>query len=159
MLENIAKRDGTNVEKAKAYGVGKFFKGRMELIIDLMVGSRGNIGLGFLIGIILIIVIGWIPILGAFVAGLAGGWVARGSMRGLAVGFVSGIVGLVLITTVLTGLGAAIYGHIGEIVGGVVGVVLSAGSVFMASVGGLVGGLANHRGLPASTRIKRGKKR
>ncbi len=130
----------------------------MQLIIDLMVGKHGNIGLGFLVGIFLIIVIGWIPILGAFVAGLAGGWIARGGRRGLAVGFVAGLVGLILITTLLAGLGAALYGHIGEIIGGVVGVVLSAGSLFMASLGGLVGGLANRRRFPASAVGKRSKK-
>jgi hypothetical protein len=109
---------------------------------------RGSIGLGAFVGFLLLIFLGFIPILGALIAGLVAGLIARGAGRGAAAGFVAGIVGAVVVALLLTVGGAAIGGlfglaGLGGLLGGLVGgagVLLSLGNAIVCLIGGLIGG-------------------
>ncbi len=62
----------------------------------------GSMGAGLIIGILLLVLLGWIPFVGWIVAGLAAGLAARGAMRGLFSGLIAGvIVSAVLIAVIL----------------------------------------------------------
>lgn len=110
--------------------------------------SRGGIGLGVLAGFLLLIFLGFIPILGALIAGIVAGLIARGAGRGAVAGFVAGIFGSVVLAIFLSFLGAAVGGifgltGLGGLLGGLVGgsyVVLSLGSAIVCLIGGLIGG-------------------
>jgi hypothetical protein len=109
---------------------------------------RGSIGLGAFAGFLLLIFLGFIPILGALIAGFVAGLIARGAGRGAAAGFVAGILGAVIVALLLTVGGAAIgellgLSGLGGLVGGLVGgaaVLLSLGNAIVCLIGGLIGG-------------------
>jgi hypothetical protein len=111
-------------------------------------GPRGSIGLGAFVGFLLLVFLGFIPILGALIAGLVAGLIARGAGRGAAAGFVAGILGAVVIALLLTVGGATIGGlfglaGLGGLLGGLVGgagVLLSLGNAIVCLIGGLIGG-------------------
>jgi len=108
----------------------------------------GSIGLGAFVGFLLLIFLGFIPILGALIAGVVAGLIARGAGRGAAAGFVAGILGAVVVALLLTVGGAAIGGifglaGLGGLLGGLVGgagVLLSLGNAIVCLIGGLIGG-------------------
>src|ERR1700733_9921454 len=110
--------------------------------------SQGNMGLGVVVGFILMIFLGWIPVIGALIAGFAAGGIAKGgAKRGLIAGFLSGIVGLILLTIIFTVLGGATHVPFGELLGGIIGTGVSAfllvidfGGIILVSIGGLMGG-------------------
>lgn len=52
----------------------------------------GSIGAGVIVGILLLVLFGWITFYGWIVAGLAAGFASRGSARGLLSGLLSGII-------------------------------------------------------------------
>lgn len=52
----------------------------------------GSIGAGILVGLIMLILFGWISLFGWLAAGLAAGFAARGSARGFLAGLISGII-------------------------------------------------------------------
>ncbi len=52
----------------------------------------GSIGAGIISGALLLILIGWIPLYGWIIAGLAAGLVSRGSARGFISALISGII-------------------------------------------------------------------
>jgi len=56
-----------------------------------------SLGLGVLVGFLLLISLGWIPVIGPLIAGIAAGVVARGAKRGALAGFLAGIVGAVIL--------------------------------------------------------------
>jgi uncharacterized membrane protein YeaQ/YmgE (transglycosylase-associated protein family) len=60
--------------------------------------DSGSLGLGVFIGFILMIILGWIPVIGAFIAGLVAGLIAKGGViRGAKAGFLSGMMGAIVI--------------------------------------------------------------
>ncbi|MEM0157146.1 MAG: hypothetical protein QXN26_03655 [Thermoplasmataceae archaeon] len=52
----------------------------------------GSIGSGIISGVLLLILIGWIPLYGWIIAGLAAGLAARGSARGFISALISGVI-------------------------------------------------------------------
>ncbi len=85
---------------------------------------KGSIGLGAFAGFLLLVFLGFIPILGALIAGLVSGLIARGAGRGAAAGFLAGIAGAIILTFVLSIGGAAlgaIFGQagLGALIGGI----------------------------------------
>lgn len=109
---------------------------------------KGSIGVGSVVGFLLLIILGWIPILGAIIAGLVAGLIARGALRGLAAGFISGIIGAVIIAILFSFIGGLIAGAIGSAIGFGVGgllILLSVGGAILSGIGGLIGGLLRHR--------------
>jgi hypothetical protein len=109
---------------------------------------KGSIGLGAFVGFLLLIFLGFIPVLGALIAGIVAGLIARGAGRGAAAGFVAGILGAVIVALLLTAGGATIGGlfglaSLGGLLGGLVGgaaVLLSLGNAIVCLIGGLIGG-------------------
>lgn len=109
--------------------------------------KTGNMGLGVITGFIAMVIIGWIPVVGAFIAGIIAGAIAKGSGRGMMAGFLSGIFGLVLLAFLFTALGGSIGGGIGALVGGLFGIgvssllgLISIGGIILVTIGGLIGG-------------------
>ena len=90
------------------------------------------------------IVLGWIPIIGSFFAGLVAGLIARGGPgRGALAGFLTGIIGALLIAAVLMLLGTAFLGALGFLVGlglSIIVVLLSLFGAIIAVIGGTIGG-------------------
>jgi hypothetical protein len=114
--------------------------------------ETGNIGLGILVGFILMAVIGWIPVVGALIAGIAAGAIAKGPARGLTAGFVSGIIGLVILWILFTFVGASVGGAMGAFIGGILGIGISGvlaivgfGGIAFVTLGGLIGGSVKPR--------------
>lgn len=76
--------------------------------------SSGSIGLGALAGFLLLVFLGFIPIVGALIAGFVAGLIARGAGRGAVAGFVAGILRAVILALFLAVGGGRIrlrYGH------------------------------------------------
>lgn len=48
----------------------------------MLLGGNGSPGLGVFIGFVLMIKLGWFPLVGPFIAGLVAGLIARGGGRG-----------------------------------------------------------------------------
>lgn len=69
--------------------------------------DRGSLGLTVLVGFILMIVLGWFPVIGPLIAGFVAELIARGVGRGALAGFLSGIVGGIIIGVILTIVGTA----------------------------------------------------
>ncbi|MFG1449835.1 MAG: hypothetical protein AAE983_04245 [Thermoplasmataceae archaeon] len=62
----------------------------------------GSMGAGLIVGILLLVLLGWIPFTGWIIAGFAAGLAARGSIRGFFSGLIAGvIVSAVLIAVIL----------------------------------------------------------
>ena len=98
-----------------------------------------GLGSGTLVGFIVMIILGWIPIFGPLIAGFAAGLVAGGGAgRGATAGFLAGILGGIIIGTVITFLGVAFLGPIGALLGifaGFIAIVLSLGGAIIALIG------------------------
>ncbi|MDE1824844.1 MAG: hypothetical protein KGH61_04150 [Candidatus Micrarchaeota archaeon] len=114
--------------------------------------KQGSIGLAIVIGFILMTLIGWIPIIGALIAGIITGVIARGAGRGLAAGLLSGVIGLILLAILISILGAALGGSTGALIGGALGVGLGGilgliyiGGIILVTIGGLIGGAISPR--------------
>ncbi len=121
-------------------------------MIDLFM-KRGSLALGVTLGFVTILVIGWIPLLGPFLAGLVAGLVARGGSRGALAGLLASVMGLLIIVVLLSFAGALLAGILGFLVFGLAGAGLAtilgvayAGGILFATLGGLVGGLLPKRG-------------
>ena len=95
--------------------------------------KAGSITLGVFVGIIMMVIIGWIPLIGALIAGLVAGAIARGARRGLVVGFLSGLIGLLILIFLASAMGSAIAGAVGI------------GGIILVAIGGLMGGAFRHR--------------
>ena len=107
-------------------------------------GTQGSLGLAVLLGFLTMIVLGWIPVIGSFIAGLVAGLIVRGGAgRGATAGFLTGILGALIIAAVLMVLGTASLGGLGFLVGfglSVVVVLLSLVGAIIALIGGAIGG-------------------
>lgn len=115
--------------------------------------SSGSLAGGIAIGFVLLVFLGWIPIIGALGAGFVAGLIARGVGRGAAAGFIAGVVGGIIAVFVLGALGSILGssfgmgllgGAIGAGIGGLV-LLLSVGGAIFAAIGGAVGGAISHR--------------
>lgn len=101
-----------------------------------------------MVGIIVLILLCWIPILGPLIAGFVAGLIAGGSLRGLAVGFLVGLFGSIFIGMLVFLFGSAISvvhsGVVGLLMGGFWGTLVSVMFfiyfVPLTSLGGLIGG-------------------
>lgn len=112
--------------------------------------KNGNIGLGVFIGFLLMVLIGWIPIIGALIAGAIAGSIAKGAGRGLITGFLSGTIGLIILAIILGmvgGLAGSTLGSASAAVGAGIGIGVSSilfiveiGDIIVVTIGGLIGG-------------------
>ena len=106
--------------------------------------DEGSLGLGVIVGIILIVIIGWVPILGALIAGMVAGAIARGPARGLVAGFVAGLIGLLALAFLFTYSGGAVWTIFKNVLLGfnisITLAVLEASGLILISLGGIVGG-------------------
>jgi len=76
--------------------------------------AKGSIRLGTFVGFLLLLLLGFIPILGAVIAGLVAGLIARGVGRGAVAGFLAGIAGAVALIVLLSIGGAALGAFFGQ---------------------------------------------
>jgi hypothetical protein len=106
--------------------------------------KQGSLGLAVFLGFITMIVLGWIPVIGSFIAGLVAGLIARGGAgRGATAGFLTGILGALIIGAVLMFLGTAFLGGLGFLVGfglNILVILLSLVGAIIALIGGAIGG-------------------
>lgn len=106
------------------------------------------------------IFIGWIPILGPMIAGVVSGYLTKGGvLKGIFVAFFSSTLWAVGACLILSVVGIGVLGRLGEllqgadaIIGGVgwmvVVVILGAGAVIFATIGGLIGGIFSRPSAP-----------
>lgn len=126
----------------------------------------GSMGAGIVVGIVLLVLLGWIPFVGWIVAGFAAGLSSRGALRGVFSGLVSGVVvSAVLISVILflsVGNINTIFGYLGNgyLVTSIKGVVMHLevygstelirsvviSGIVIPAVAGLVGGSILSRG-------------
>ncbi len=113
--------------------------------------ETGNLGLGVVAGFLLMAVIGWIPIIGALIAGIVAGAIARGAGRGLLAGFLSGVIGLIILAVFFSILGAAAGGAFGTMIAAIgIGAsvflgIIEIGGIILVTIGGLIGGALRSR--------------
>jgi len=109
---------------------------------------KGSIGLGIVAGFLLLILLGYIPIFGALMAGFVAGLITRGAGRGAAAGLIAGIGGAVILSIILLVAGATIVSLLGQAglavllkgsTGGII-TLLALGNAVVCLVGGLIGG-------------------
>jgi uncharacterized membrane protein YjgN (DUF898 family) len=78
----------------------------------------GSMGAGIAVGIVLLVLLGWIPFVGWIIAGFAAGLSSRGALRGVFSGLISGVVvSAVLISVILflsVGNINTIFGYLGN---------------------------------------------
>ena len=115
----------------------------------LFLGEHSWVKGKILVTFILLIFIGWIPIIGSPIAGFLRGYVAKKGLGGGAlVGFIGGLLGGIIWTIILTVLGGAVLGIIGALAGLLVGGAITMMSIMKAitaAIGGLIGGLVAGR--------------
>ncbi|MDP7976402.1 MAG: hypothetical protein ACP5T5_01765 [Thermoprotei archaeon] len=109
----------------------------------------GSVVLGSVVGFLLIIVIGWVPFIGALIAGFVAGLIARGAWRGFIAGLGASLIGFVIITLAFALAGGAIAGFVGAFTFGLMGLgisvflaIISLAGILLAAIGGALGGLA-----------------
>tara|TARA_B100000315_G_C14417395_1_gene513871 strand:- start:45 stop:506 length:462 start_codon:yes stop_codon:yes gene_type:complete len=115
--------------------------------------TEGSIALGVLAGAILLVIIGWIPLIGGLIAGFVAGAVARGAGRGFIAGLLAGSIGAIILAVVLTSmvslvgelLGLATLGGLLDAGAGAIIAVLSVGGAIVCAIGGLIGGTLRGR--------------
>jgi hypothetical protein len=103
---------------------------------------------GIVVAFVILVVIGWIPLLGAAIAGFVAGMIARGAGRGAMAGFVAGITGGVIAVFILGAIGTLLAGAVGlAFIGGMIGtgigvifLLLSLGNAVVCAVAGAIGG-------------------
>jgi hypothetical protein len=114
--------------------------------------STTRFGLGIVAGFLMLIVLGFIPLIlgfipvGALIAGVIAGLIARGKTRGAEAGWGAGIMGGIL-TAILASQGVA-FGSGASL--GAIGVLLSIWSAVFCAIGGLIGGAYTEPWRPTS---------
>ncbi len=99
---------------------------------------------GIIVTFLLLLVLGWVPVVGPLIAGAVGGYVAgKGAGGGAVAGFIGGIFGGILLGVIVAVLGTAFLGPLGAflglLAGGVVALKLIVPAI-LAAVGDLIGG-------------------
>jgi hypothetical protein len=107
--------------------------------------ERGGMGLGVLVGFLLMLLIGWIPVLGPLLAGVVAGILAQGGVgEGALAGFLSGIMAAIILGLLVTLWGLVNFGPLEALLGGLatfwVALLLSAGAALFGLIGGIIGG-------------------
>jgi hypothetical protein len=105
---------------------------------------KGSIVVGAVAGAILLVLTGWIPVIGALISGIVAGGVTKGLFRGLIAGFLAGVVGFVIVTYLLSDISLMLDGIIGAASGSGTAeaiAMLEFLTVPFASLGGLIGGV------------------
>jgi len=114
--------------------------------------SGGNLFLAILVGFCLHLLLGFVPIIGDFVAGLIAGYIARGAGRGAVAGFFSGMLGgilLAIILSVLLGQVPLVFRGIEPFIGllqfgiAIILVAMSLKGAVIGLLGGLAGGIVS----------------
>jgi hypothetical protein len=83
-----------------------------------MAGKSGSFWLGVVVGFIVMILLGSLPVLGPVVGGFVAGIIARGgAWNGAVAGFTSGILGAIIIGVVFTIGGSLVFGVPGFLMG------------------------------------------
>ncbi len=110
--------------------------------------KEGSVALGSIVGFLLMLVIGWVPFVGALIAGFVAGLIAKGPGRGFAAGLGASIIGLAMITLAFALAGTFLAGLVGTLTFGLLGLGISVflgimwlGGIILAAVGGALGGL------------------
>jgi hypothetical protein len=114
-------------------------------VTQFLSDERGGMGLGVFSGFLLMLLIGWIPVLGPLLAGMVAGILANGGVgRGAFAGFLSGIMAAIILTLLVTLWGLLELGPLEALLGGLttfwVALILSAGAALFGLVGGIIGG-------------------
>jgi hypothetical protein len=107
--------------------------------------ERGGMGLGVFVGFLLMLLIGWIPVLGPLLAGVVAGILAQGGVgKGALAGFLSGILAAIILGSLVAFYGLVKLGPMAALLGGLAtftaALLLSAGAAFFGLIGGIIGG-------------------
>jgi len=107
--------------------------------------AKGNFWLGVIVGFIVMIVLGFLPVIGPLLGGFVAGIIARGGWwNGAKAGFVAGIFGAIVLGIILI-IGATLFlGVVGFFGGlGVTAALIAIAlySAILGLVGGAIGGL------------------
>jgi hypothetical protein len=106
--------------------------------------ERGGMGLGVFVGFLLMLLIGWIPVLGPLLAGIVAGILAGGVGKGALAGFLSGIMAAIILGLLVAFWGLVKFGPLEALLGGLatfwVALLLSAGAALFGLIGGIIGG-------------------
>jgi hypothetical protein len=106
--------------------------------------SKVSVVAGALAGAVLLILTGWIPVIGALISGMVAGGITKGLFRGLIAGFLAGVVGFVIVTYLFSDISLMLDGIIGAASGSGTAeliAMLEFLTVPFASLGGLIGGV------------------
>jgi len=118
----------------------------------------GGIG----VGLVTMIFVGWIPILGPIIAGTISGYVTKGGvLKGIIAAFLSSTLWAVGAGLILSAVGIGVLGRWTQLLEGadavlggtgwmVVIIILGAGAVTFATIGGLIGGIFSRPRAPIS---------
>ncbi|HWG89695.1 MAG TPA: YrzE family protein [Candidatus Thermoplasmatota archaeon] len=94
---------------------------------------------GVVVTMVGVLALSWIPIIGPFVAGLIGGWVARGWRGGLLATYVPGFLASILFGIYYFIVPRAFILNLGELAPWLVGI-LTTGMCLIVMIGGMIGG-------------------
>jgi uncharacterized membrane protein YeaQ/YmgE (transglycosylase-associated protein family) len=123
----------------------KFVFDALEML-KLIYDEYGGIGTGIAAGIALMIIFGWIPIIGPITAGMVAGILTKDDAgRGALAGFLSGVIGATIESVLLTTLGFAFLGSLGAFIGGLASLTALISLPLFGLIGGLIGGVMVRR--------------
>jgi hypothetical protein len=109
------------------------------------VGSTGSLAIGVSAGFVLMIILGWLPIVGPLIAGVVAGLMAEGGLRrGAVTGLLAGTFGGVALALILTSVDPATFAPLGfsvDFLGSFMLAILSVGGTIGALIGGALAGL------------------
>jgi hypothetical protein len=110
-----------------------------------MAGRRGPFWVGVVVGFIVMVLLGSLPVLGPLIGGFISGLIAKGGARGGAMaGFVAGLFGVIVISIILIIGGSLLFGIPGFLTGlGISFIVVLAAFYFglLGTVGGALAGV------------------
>ena len=108
-------------------------------------GSTSSLVISVAAGFVLMIILGWLPVVGPLIAGVVAGLMAEGGLRrGALTGLLAGIFGGVTLALILMNVDPATFAPLGFSVGflgNLMLAILSVGGVVGALIGGALGGL------------------
>ena len=108
-------------------------------------GKEGSFWLAVIIGFILMVVLGFVPVIGALVAGLVAGLIAGGGIwNGGKAGFFAGLLGAIIMSVIVILGGTFLLGIFGFISGlgiSLVLIILALYHAVLGFIGGCAGGL------------------
>ncbi len=117
---------------------------------------QGGEKAGLLVGIVILLVLGWVPIIGPLVGGFATGLSCRKRQRGSAYGFVAGSVASLILVWFFYAAGARVFvvteGPLSGFIGNALTFLYSLGPIFLvvqtvilATLGGTLGAIRRER--------------